>query len=261
MSEVTSYAPGTPSFIDLATTDQDAARAFYSDLFGWQFEDLPMDDKGNMYTMFNKNGKNVAGLYTIDPNMTSKGIPPYWATYITVADADASAKAVKDAGGTVLAEPFDVDTAGRMAAVADPQGAAFNMWQPRDSIGTYLVHEHGALTWNELQVHDTAISEAFYAAVFGWVPEKAEMPTGMYTSFKLGDDYVTGMVQIRTEWGKSPSAWLVYIGVDDCDSAVGTVTGNGGSVAMPAMDIPEIGRFALLKDPQGAVFYVLQPPA
>lgn len=260
MSEVTSYAPGTPSYIDLATTDQDAAKAFYSDLFGWESEDMPIDDKGNMYTMFSKNGKNVAGLYTIDPKMAAQGVPPYWATYITVADADASARAVKDAGGSVIAEPFDVFTAGRMVAVADPQGAAFNLWQARDSIGAYLTNEHGAFTWNELQTHDTAACEAFYAAVFGWVPESAEMPTGMYTSFKLGEDYVAGMVQIRPEWGEAPSAWMVYIAVDDCDGAVATTTGNGGSVIMPAMDIPEIGRFALLKDPQGAMFYVLQTP-
>ncbi|NHZ71381.1 MAG: VOC family protein [Proteobacteria bacterium] len=259
MSEVTSYAPGTPSYIDLATTDQDAARTFYTKLFGWEAEDMPIDDKGNSYTMFRKNGKDVAALYTMDPQMSAQGVPPYWATYITVADVDASAEAVKAAGGRVLAEPFDVFTAGRMAAVVDPQGAAFNMWQPRDSIGAYLVNEPGALMWNELQVHDTAASETFYGEVFGWEAESAEMPTGTYTSFKLGEAYVGGMVQIQPEWGDSPSAWLVYIAVDDCDRAIDTATSNGAKVIMPPMEVPEIGTFALLQDPQGAVFYVMQP--
>lgn len=261
MSEVTSYAPGTPSYIDLATTDQDAAKAFYSELFGWETEDMPIDDSGNMYTMFRKNGKDVAAVYTIDPQMSAQGVPPYWATYITVADADASAQAITDAGGAVLAEPFDVFTAGRMAAVVDPQGAAFNLWQPGDSIGAHLVNEPGALMWNELQVHDTAVCEAFYGTVFGWVAESSEMPTGTYTAFKLGDNYVAGMVQIQPEWGEAPAAWTVYISVDDCDGAIATATSSGGTVVMPPMDIPDVGRFALLQDPQGAMFYVIQPPA
>lgn len=259
MSEVSAYDPGTPSYTDLATSDLDAAKRFYTALFGWETEDAPMP-YGGVYTSFSKNGKNVAGCYAMNQEMADMGVPPHWETYVTVTDADATAEAVTTAGGSLITQPFDVMTAGRMAVAKDPAGATFSVWQPNESIGSYLVNEHGSLMWNELQTSDTAASEDFYGRIFGWTAQTTDMPTGPYTSFMLDDKPVAGMMKIQPEWGPVPPNWSIYFAVDDCDAAVEKATTLGGSTAMEPMEVPEAGRFALLQDPQGAMFFVMSAP-
>jgi predicted enzyme related to lactoylglutathione lyase len=259
MAEVTSYEPGTPSYIDLATTDLDAAKHFYGALFDWDAQDMPAGDQG-IYTMLSKQGKEVAGAYQMNPEMAAQGVPPNWTTYITVADVAAAATAVTASGGTVVTDPFDVMTAGRMAVAQDPTGATFAMWQAKESIGSYLVNEPGTLVWNELQTDDTAACESFYAEVFGWKAETAETPSGAYTSFRVGDRPVAGMMEIRPEWGPVPPNWSIYLAVADCDATIEKAVAMGASLEMEPMDIPDVGRMALLQDPQGAYFYVMTAP-
>src|SRR5262245_27148514 len=141
MGERTSYAPGTFSWVDLSTNDQDGAKAFYTTLFGWDYEDNPVGE-GMVYSMARVRGHNVAAIYTGDG-------PPHWNCYVTVQSADATAQRSQELGGTVLAEPFDVMDAGRMATLQDPQGAVLCVWQPGRNIGATLVNELGALTWND----------------------------------------------------------------------------------------------------------------
>ena len=152
----TEHAPGTPSWVDLQTSDTAAAKSFYSALYGWEFEDLPVgnDADGNpaFYSMARKNGKDVAAV----AGLPMPGIPPHWNTYVTVSDVDATAAQVAGAGGTVIMDAFDVMDAGRMAVVADPTGAMINLWTPKNSIGAQLVNEHGTLSWNELMSPDVA---------------------------------------------------------------------------------------------------------
>lgn len=260
MTEVTSYEPGTPSYFDLATTDLEAAKRFYTALFDWEAQDMPAGDQG-IYTMFSRNGKDVAGASEMNPEMAAADVPPYWTTYITVADVDAAATAATASGGTVVTAPFDVMTSGRMAIVQDPTGATFAMWQPKESIGSYLVNEPGALVWNELQTHDTTACERFYAEVFGWKAETADMPTGVYTSFRVGDRSVAGMMEIRPEWGPVPPNWSIYLAVVDCDATIEKAVAMGASLEMEPMDIPDVGRMALLQDPQGAYFYIMTAPS
>lgn len=256
MAEITSHAPGTPSYIDLATTDLDAAKSFYTTLFGWDTEDSPLP-YGGVYTSFSKNGRTVAGGYTMSPEMADMGAPPHWATYITVADADATAESITAARGSLITQPFDVMTAGRMAVAKDPIGATFSVWQPNESIGSYLANEPGALTWVELQTSDTEASEEFYGTIFGWTARTEKMPTGEYTSFMLGESPVAGMMEIRPEWGPVPPNWSIYLAVEDCDAAIEKAAALGGAIAMEPMDVPEAGRFALLQDPQGAMFFIM----
>jgi len=260
MPTVTSYEPGTPSFIDLATTDLEAAKAFYTDLFGWDAVDMPMPD-GGVYTMLSKGGKDVAGAYVLNSEMAAMGVPPHWVSYVTVTDVESAASAVVSAGGAVIAEPFDVMTAGRMAVASDPAGATFSMWQPRDSIGSYVVNEPGALIWNELQTSDTAAAEVFYREVFGWDTETTDMPTGTYTSFILGSRGVAGMMEIQPEWGPVPPNWSIYLGVEDVDASMAKAISLGGTAQMEPMDVPNAGRFVLMSDPQGAMFYMMTAPA
>jgi len=255
--EKTSYEPGTPSWIDLGSPDPAKAAGFYSELFGWDVIDLGEEAGG--YRMASVAGQPVAGLGA----QMNPAAPPYWTTYIAVADADASAAAVKAAGGTVFAEPFDVMDAGRMAVFADPTGAAVSVWQAGTHSGSGRVNEHGAMCWHELQTRDPEAAKAFYATVFGWGTAVEEMDgADDYFMWKLGETTVGGLMVMGEDFPSDvPSNWLVYFAVDDCDAAVARVAELGGSVHVPPTDIPP-GRFAVVSDPDGAMFSVIKltPP-
>jgi predicted enzyme related to lactoylglutathione lyase len=164
MPEVTEYAPGTPSWVDLASPDPDASRRFYGGLFGWEATDPgPVEESGG-YRMLQRDGRNVAGL---GPTQ-AEGQPAVWTTYVSTDDADAIAARVREAGGQVIMEPFDVLGAGRMAVFADPTGAFISVWQPQSHHGADVVDEPGTLCWNELATRDVDAAKRFYAAVFAW---------------------------------------------------------------------------------------------
>lgn len=257
MSEVNEYAPGTFSWVDLATTDARAARQFYTGLFEWSFEDLPMGE-GNFYTMLKHKGKEVAALYEQVPEQRSQGVPPHWLSYVTVSDADESANKAKALGGNVLMEPFDVMESGRMALVQDPTGATFAMWQPRTHIGAQLVNEPCSLCWNELATNDTAKAGAFYTGLFGWGTQVQDTGQMVYTTFTNNDQPGAGMMPIAQEWGDIPPHWMVYFAVEDCEAAVQKAQSLGGQVVVPPTDAADVGRFAIIQDPQGAMFSVIK---
>src|SRR6478672_7993 len=167
MGERTQYAPGTFSWTDLTTTDQDAAKAFYGGLFGWQADDRPVGD-GMVYSMMQLDGREVAAISPQPQMLRDTGAPPTWNSYVTVESADAITDRAGELGATVLSPPFDVLDAGRMSVIGDPQGALFMPWEPRENIGAALVNASGALCWNELQSTDLEASTAFYSALFGW---------------------------------------------------------------------------------------------
>ena len=252
----TKHAPGTPSWTDLQTTDPQAAKAFYTSLFGWDYVDQDTGMPDHPYTMAMKNGKAVAGLSRQFDEQVAAGIPPNWSTFVTVADCDATTKKARDLGATVIAEPMDVMAAGRMAVIADPAGAVFSVWEPRDSIGAELVNEHGALDWNELITPDVDSAAKFYEALFGWKAQTDDMGGGMtYTAFLLDGRAIGGAM--KPPMDGIPPNWGVYFAVDDADAAVATARQGGAGVIVEPNDIPP-GRMAVLTDPQGAVFSVLQ---
>jgi len=249
----TKYAPGTPSWIDLATPDVAASKQFYGDLFGWAFSD-GTDDPANPYVMADLGGKAVAGMMPLSEEMAAGGMPPCWSSYVTVADIDATAAKVAELGGSVMQPPFDVMTAGRMAVCADPTGAVICLWQAKDHIGAELVNEHGTLTWNEIMTADIPKATEFYVELFGWGAETTDMGPMQYTSFMLGDRPVAGGMTPPVEG--IPAYWGVYFNVDDTDALVEQAKGLGATVLAEPTDIPP-GRFATLADPQGAMFNVL----
>jgi predicted enzyme related to lactoylglutathione lyase len=252
MPERSGYAPGTPAWVDLGSPDPQASRAFYGGLLGWEFQEMGPEAGG--YTIATVRGKQVAG---VGPLM-AEGQPTAWSTYVYVEDADATAKEIEAAGGTVLAPPFDVLTAGRMGVFADPTGAVIAIWQPRDHKGAELVNEPGAFCWAELHTRDAERAKQFYQDVFGWTGETSEMDGMTYTEWKLGGETIAGMMPMGDQFpAEVPPYWLVYFAVDDCDATVAKATERGGSVLSPAMDIPQ-GRFAVLSDPQGAAFGVIK---
>src|SRR4051812_44061900 len=164
MPEVSEYAPGTPSWVDLASPDPDASARFYGGLFGWEATDPgPVEESGG-YRMLQRDGRNVAGL---GPTQ-GEGQPAMWTTYVSTDDAEAVAAKVREAGGRVMMDPFDVLGAGRMAVFVDPAGAYISVWQPQDHHGADVVNEPGSLCWNELATRDIDQAKAFYGAAFGW---------------------------------------------------------------------------------------------
>jgi uncharacterized protein len=249
MGERTQYSPGTFSWTDLSTTDQDGAKAFYGGLFGWQADDQPVDEN-TVYSMQLIDGKAVAAISPQPPQQREAGVPPVWNSYVTVESADAAANRAKELGGTVHAPPFDVLDAGRMAVVQDPTGAFFMVWEPKENIGAELVNVPGALCWNELATPDLEAARAFYSGLFGWefnAFEGGDMP---YFTIQNGDASNGGM---RAPQPGEPPYWLVYFATEDTDAALAKAGELGGSALGPAMDLA-MARIGLARDPQGAVF-------
>lgn len=256
MPTVTQHALGTFNWPELGTTDQAAAKQFYTALFGWTFEDQDMGPMG-VYTIFKRDGADVAALYTLEPKMQEMGVPPNWAAYVTVDNADAAAAKATSLGGTVMMAPFDVMEHGRMAVITDPQGATFCAWQAKKHIGVGVLGEHNSLGWTQLNAKDPAKAKAFYTALLGWKsqddPMGPEFGGGHYTTFLKADGPAGGMMPMPPG-EQAPSHWLSYFAVANVDAAHQKATSLGAKPYVPPMDIPGTGRFSVVADPQGAVF-------
>jgi hypothetical protein len=254
---VTKYNPGMFCWVDLATTDAGASKRFYTELMGWTANDSPVGD-GMVYTILQKGGKNVCGLYGMDGEMIQQGVPPHWQSYVCVESADRGAEKVGQSGGTVVMPPMDVMDLGRMAVVQDPTGAVFSLWEPRAYIGADIIYEPGALGWNELVTRDLPAASRFYTSMFGWSGNKMKGPSGEdYTEFKIGEQPVGGMLEIKQEWGEVPPNWAVYFCVEDCDATLQKAESLRASVVLPAMELGNV-RIAFLKDPQDVYFGIAQ---
>jgi predicted enzyme related to lactoylglutathione lyase len=259
MPERTEYTPGTPSFVDLASPDPAASQQFYGTLFGWTYDGQDTGDPENPYFMARQGGKDVAGLMRLSADMQAGGMPPVWSMYVTVADVEASVAKAKELGGSVFMEPTDVMDAGRMAVLADPAGAVFCLWQAKEAIGSEIVNEPYAFTWSELITPDPAAVKGFYTGLFGWGANDVPMEGGPdYTLWTVGgpDNGVAGAA--APPMPGMPSFWGIYFAVDDTDAIVEKAKGLGAQVMAEPMDIPEVGRFAMLVDPQGAAFNVIK---
>jgi uncharacterized protein len=257
MSGVTKYEAGTFCWVDLSTTDAASAKRFYGELFGWSHEDLPAGEHG-VYTMLRRGGLDVAALSELSPEQRELSAPPHWLCYVAVDDADESAGRVKSLGGKVLAGPFDVPGAGRMALVADPGGASFALWQAREQAGAGLAGKPGAMCWHELATRDVRQSAAFYGELFGWVPRTIDESASPHGTWQRAGRDLGGLIEMTNEWGDLPPHWMVYFAVEDADASAARASALGGKVCVLPADVPEVGRFAVIDDPQGATFSILQ---
>lgn len=257
MSEMSRYAPGTFCWVEVGTTDAAAASTFYTQLFGWEAERVMDGPEGN-YVMLRQSGKDVAGLYQLSTAQRTQGIPPHWLSYVSVADASEGAKKAASLGGKVLMDAFDVLDVGRMALVQDPTGAILALWQPKRHIGARLVNEPASLCWNELATTNAEQARKFYTALFDWKPQEQDFGPMKYTTFLNGEHPNGGMLEMTEEWTGIPPHWMTYIAVADCDRTAAKAQELGGSVCVAPQDIPSIGRFAVLQDPQGATFSVIR---
>jgi predicted enzyme related to lactoylglutathione lyase len=259
MPNVDGHQPGAFCWVELATLDVAAAKKFYGTLFGWTFVDFPMGEAGE-YTIFRISDRDVAAAYPMMPDQRAQGIPPNWMSYVSVTSADDIAAKVPTLGGTVLAPAMDVFDMGRMVVLQDPTGAVMSVWQPKAHKGFGLANEPGTFCWSELWTGDPAKAKTFHTSLFGWNTDiMPSLAGGDYTIFKTGEIGVGGMLEIPKGHGDIPPHWLPYFAVADCDATVEKAKAAGGIVHMTPVEIPNVGRFAALADPQGAAFAVLKP--
>jgi uncharacterized protein len=257
MQETPEHAPGTFCWVELGTTDGEAAKKFYTELFGWSPNDNPIGP-GMVYTMLQLNGKDVGALYQMPDEMTSQGVPPHWLSYASVTSADETAEKAKSLGGTLMKEPFDVMDFGRMAVIQDPTGAMFAIWQPRKHPGVGVTNVPNSLCWNELGTTDSAKAGDFYSGLFGWEKNVQNFGPMEYTMFMNGDKPAGGMFVFPPEMADVPPNWLAYFAVDDCDAKAQKASELGAITIAPPSDIPGIGRFSIMQDPQGAAFAIIK---
>ncbi|MCW3066050.1 MAG: hypothetical protein JWN32_3222 [Solirubrobacterales bacterium] len=272
MPERDGYIPGVPCWVDTSQPDPDAAVDFYGGLFGWEFADAMPPGSPGKYFIARLRGGDVAAVGSV-----AEGAPPLavWNTYVWVESADETASKVSDAGGTVLAAPFDVMEAGRMAVLADPEGAVFCAWQANENRGARIVNEHGSLNFNGLNTRDVEGAKRFYRAVFGWETLALD-GAAMWTLPGYGDylerdtpglrkmvaeagapegfvDVVASINPIPDDQRDTPPHWNVTFAVDDADAIAERATELGGKVIAPPFDAPWV-RMTILADPQGATF-------
>ncbi|MFJ8741051.1 VOC family protein [Embleya sp. NPDC127516] len=251
------YVPGTPCWVDLMVPDQQAALDFYRDLFGWQGEVGPPETGG--YSVCLLNGKPVAGIMAAMSPDGGEVPPPAWTTYLATTDADATQQAVTKAGGTVVMPVMDVMTLGRMGVIADPTGAVFGIWQALDFGGAEVVNEPGAVIWSELNTGDTAAASSFYSVAVGLEAAEMEGAEG-YSSLSASGRVIGGMQGLDRLPPGTPAHWLTYFSVDDTDSTVDALIRAGGNVLKPPFDMMA-GRMAVVQDPQGGAFAVINATA
>jgi predicted enzyme related to lactoylglutathione lyase len=262
VSERSEYKPGEFCWVDLSTTDTDAAAEYYTELLGCEAVAAgPVEETGG-YGFFMQGDKEIAGYGPVQ----AEGQPPAWSSYITVTDADATAEKVREAGGAVVAGPMDLPAeSGRMAFCQDPEGAFFGAMQQKQHHGAELVNEVGTWTWNQLGTRDLEGAKRFYGSVFGWDATQSElatpeMPYWMWqVEGQRWEEGLAGMIVMGAEMpADAPAHWMVYLAVPDADAAVAMTRERGGSVIAEPQEIP-VGRLAVLTDPQEAVVSIIQP--
>jgi hypothetical protein len=259
MPHIEKHAPGSFCWIELGTTDQKAAKEFYGALFGWSADDMPME-AGDFYTMFKLDGSVAAAGYTLRPDERSHGVPPHWNIYVAVESADASAKRVAQAGGKILVPPFDVYDAGRMAVVQDPTGASFCLWQKKKNDGIGIAGVDGTLCWADLSTPDPPRARKFYSELFSWkiTDDTDDDPPSGYVHIQNGEDFIGGIPPVHHRNPNSPPHWLPYFQTSDCDATAAKSKQLGAKFYLEPMTMENVGRFAVLADPQGATFAIFQ---
>lgn len=258
MAEVTVHAPGTFCWIEAGSTDVGVSCRFYAALFGWGVDERPVPDAG-AYIRFLKRGKPVAGMYPLDVEQRTIGVPSHWIPYVAVEDAAATLEKAVEGGATPWGGVIDVPGVVVVAEFVDPTGATCGVWQSKGHIGAGYVNEPGTLMWNELSTDDPTAAAAFYCSLFGWTEEVRETSAGLYHCFTDGDALRGGMRRIIPEMGEGSPSWSAHIAVGDLDASMAQVAELGGSVeGDDVLDVSGVGRAAVVRDPTGVRFMVME---
>ena len=257
MANIEKHQPGSFCWIELATTDQNAAKNFYGKLFGWEANDMPIGEN-EFYTIFRLNGRDAAAAYTMRPEQKSAGVPPNWLLYVAVESADDTAKLAAKLGGKIHAEPFDVMDLGRMAVLQDPTGAIFAIWESKKHTGTRVTQEKGTLCWVDLSTPDPETAARFYSQLFGWKLEKGQNDPSGYLHIKNGEEFIGGVQPVQHRDPNTPPHWLPYFETGNCDTTTATARQLGAKAYVDPTTMENVGRWSVLADPQGAVFAAFQ---
>jgi len=259
MPEFAKPVAGNFCWTEVFVDDPARAKAFYGELFGWEAREMPMP--GGAYSMLHIGGKLVAGAGKLPPEEKKAGAGPHWLSHVYVTNCNDATNKAKALGAKVLQAPTHVGP-GTMAVVQDPTGGVLALWHTRESMGTFLWGETNSLCWNELVTTDADAATKFYVGLFGWITESWPMGDFTYTVLKNGDVPVAGLMPQPKEMKGAPSAWTAYFAVSDCDASTKRAEKLGGKVCMGPLDIPNVGRFSILADPEGATFAIIKnvPP-
>ena len=237
----------------MATTDQAAAKTFYTSLFDWKVNEFPMGP-GETYMIFQLDGRDAAAGYSMRPEQRAQGVPPNWLLYIAVANADDAAKRAGELGGKALMPPFDVMDLGRMAVLQEPTGAVFAVWEAKRHSGLGIAGVPGTLCWADLSTADPTRAQQFYSGLFGWKIGPGEKDTSGYLHIQNGETYIGGIPPAQHRNPNTPPHWLLYFYTTDVDAATDKAKQLGGNVYLAPMSMEKVGRWSVLADPQGAVF-------
>ena len=258
MTDAKRWSRGEFCWYELGTTDVAGAKRFYGGMFGWGHEDVPMGEAGT-YSIWKREGQPLGGLYKLEGPMFA-GAPPHWMAYVAVDAVDADADRAKSLGGQVIMGPHDVPGVGRMAFVRDPQGAVIALYQEGGHAGTarWEGSPPGAICWTELMTTDMAAAATFYTKLFGWGTKVSDMGPTKYTEWQTAGRSVGGCMALPPQAAGVPPHWMNYVTVQDCDASVREARDMGARVLFGPMDVPEVGRFATLQDPQGAAIAIIK---
>jgi predicted enzyme related to lactoylglutathione lyase len=258
MPVVEKHTPGSFCWFELATTDQAAAKKFYTSLFGWSFNEFPIG-ADEVYTIFQLSGQDTAAAYTMKREERSQSAPPHWMLYIAVEDADNTGSHAAEIGAKLCAPAFDVMDAGRMAVIADPAGAMFAVWQAKKNKGVGIIGENGTFCWADLSTPDPATARRFYHELFGWSFVEDEKDTSGYLHIMNHEQFIGGVPAASQRDPRLPPHWLIYFQVANCDTSTAKARDQGAQILFQPTDLEKVGRFAILTDPQGAAFALFQP--
>ena len=239
------------SSVRSTTPDPAAAQQFYGELFGWVHEDIPAAG----CTVSRLGATAVAGMFEQPPEQRGQ-MPPSWLSYVSVKDAEETAGRARELGGAVLREAADAMDAGRVAVLADPQGAVFALWQPLKYAGAGLVNDPGAFALNQLTTSDPEAAQRFYSDLFGWRVEFTGTPEQDYWGLYNGDA-LNGAMMPLPPGSAAPPHWLAYFTSDDLDGGAARIEALGGRVVVPITPI-DVGRILVARDPQDATFALFE---
>ena len=258
MANIDKHPSGSFCWVELATTDQNAAKKFYTALFGWSVMDSPMGPE-DYYSTFQREGREAGATYTMRKEQRAQGVPPHWMLYVAVDSADDAVARAAQLGGTILSPAFDVMDAGRMAVLQDPTGGIFSVWQPGAHPGTRTGGVDNTFCWADLSTPDPARAQKFYSGLFGWEMMKDPKDPSGYIHIKNGERFMGGIPSAEHRNPNAPPHWLIYFQVDNAEAATGKATQLGAKVLMPPRQMENVGTWSIVADPQGAVFALFKP--
>ncbi len=236
---------------ELCTKDGQAAKKFYTGLFGWNYIEEELPEGMGQYITFMVNGKPAGA-------MCEMALPPHWGCYVRVDNCDEATKKAKSLGAEIIKEPFDVMDAGRMSVIKDPQGAYINLWQKNTHAGAADQGAVGSTCWHELMVDDPEKALDFYSKLLGWSAEKSEFDGKTYYSLKMADQTPVGGMMKTCAENPCPPAWSTYFTVSDLERAMKYIEKNGGKIHMGPEEVHGMGHFAICEDNQGAHFAIFE---